>query len=239
MCGRYTLTTPMEELVEVFDVPEPDFPWKPRYNIAPTQDAPVLARDRHGTRIGLLRWGLVPFWADDPRIGNRMINARAETLDRKPAFKYAFQARRCLVLADGFYEWRREGTRKQPVWIHDPEGRPLTFAGLWECWERGPEPLYTFTIVTTEPCEAVRPVHDRMPAVLDGEAREAWLDREADPERLKALLGPYRGPLDLRPVSTLVNSPANEGPELLDPAPEPGAADPVASPPADGAHGAD
>lgn len=219
MCGRYTLTVDSDELVDVFDVPEIDFDYRPRYNIAPTQDAPVLASDQRGTRLGLLRWGLVPFWAEDPSVGNRMINARSETVAVKPSYKYAFQSRRCLVLADGFYEWKavEGGGPKQPHWIHQPDGSPMGFAGLWECWERGSEPLFTFTILTTEASPAISQVHKRMPVILSRTDAACWLDRDSEPGGLHALLNPYDGDLQIRAVSTRVNSPANDGPELLEP----------------------
>lgn len=219
MCGRYTLTTPLDELVAVFDVPRPAFEYRPRYNIAPTQNAPVLARDDDGRRVGLLRWGLIPFWADDPAIGNRMINARSETAASKPAFRAAFRSRRCLVLADGFFEWRKEGSGKQPYWIHRPGEEPFTMAGLWERWEPDEgDPVHTFTILTRDATEELRDLHDRMPVVLDGGRRDAWIDRERDPEELEALLGdPPEGEFEWHPVSTVVNSPRNDVPECVEP----------------------
>ncbi len=217
MCGRYTLTTPLEDLVEVFDVPVPAFEYRPRYNIAPTQEAPVVARDGHGTRMGLLRWGLVPHWAEDPAMGARTINARAETLLRKPSFRQAAERRRCLVLADGFYEWQKRPGGKQPFWIHRPGREPLSFAGLWEKWKRGGDPLYTFTIVTVDSNATVEPIHDRMPAVISEGNRESWLDAGIQGSEAVTLLEPYRGELVTDPVSTLVNSPANDVPECVEP----------------------
>ena len=219
MCGRYTLSTPMDDLVEVFDVAPVTFDHEPRYNIAPTQYAPVVASDRRGTRMGLMRWGLVPSWAKDPSIGSRMINARAETLRSKPAFKEAVVARRCLVPADGFYEWVVEESGKVPYWIHASDRAPLSLAGLWERWEgRGQESMYSFTIITVDPNEAVRPLHDRMPAIVPQSERATWLDKRVRTENALEILRPYEGELASYPVSTLVNSPANDVPECIEPA---------------------
>jgi len=243
MCGRYTLSLPMDDLVEVFDVPPVTFYHEPRYNIAPTQLAPVVASDRQGVRMGLMRWGLVPSWAKDVSIGSRMINARAETLRSKPAFKEAVVARRCLVPADGFYEWVKEASGKVPYWIHDPDRAPLSLAGLWERWEgrsregggTGPgvmepgrpepvgresgrsEPVYSFTIITVEPNDAVRPLHDRMPAIVAARERSTWLDRSVRTENALEILRPYEGELAAYPVSKLVNSPANDVAECIEP----------------------
>ncbi len=215
MCGRYALCTPLDDLVEIFDVPPVDFGLDARYNIAPTQLAPVVASDRRGTRMGLMRWGLVPAWAKDISIGSRMINAQAETLRNKPAFREAAVARRCLVPADGFYEWVKEDSGKVPHWIHDPGGSPLAFAGLWERWtggdtDGGTDPMHSFTIITVEPNEAVRPLHDRMPAIVAMGERVTWLDKTVRTENALEILRPYEGELAAYPVSTLVNSPAND-----------------------------
>lgn len=219
MCGRYTLSTPMDDLVEVFDVPPVTFDHEPRYNIAPTQEAPVVASDRRGIRMGLMRWGLVPSWTEDPSMGPRMINARAETLRTKPAFKEAVVARRCLVPADGFYEWVREGSGKVPYWIHDPNRAPMSLAGLWERWQGGgQEPVFSFTIITVAPNEAVRPLHDRMPAIVPEGERATWLDKSVRIENVLEILRPYEGELAAHAVSTLVNSPANDVLECIEPA---------------------
>ncbi len=218
MCGRYSLSTPMDDLVEVFDVPPVTFDHQPRYNIAPTQQAPVVASDRQGTRMGPMRWGLVPSWAKDVSIGSRMINARAETLRSKPAFKEAVVARRCLVPADGFYEWAKEASGKVPNWIHDPTRAPLALAGLWERWTgTGSEPVFSFTIITVEPNDAVRPLHDRMPAIVPVGERATWLDKTVRTENALQILRPYEGELAAYPVSKLVNSPVNDVPECIEP----------------------
>ncbi len=235
MCGRYTLTAPADELVEVFDVGALTFDhWPPRYNLAPTQDAPVVVLGHEGERrLGLMRWGLVPAWAADPSIGGRLINARSETAARKPAFRDAFAERRCLVPADGFYEWQKLGASsggrpaKQPWWIHRPDRRPFAFAGLWERWrgrEGGPT-LVSFTILTTEPNERVRPLHDRMPVILpDRAAEDRWLAPEASARELEPLLAAVAEDyLAAWPVSTAVNRPANDAPELIERVESPGA----------------
>lgn len=223
MCGRYTLSAPLDDLVDVFEVPPPEFPLRPRYNIAPSQEAPVVLRGDTGRRLGLLRWGLVPRWADDPSIGSRMINARSETIRTKPAFREAFLRRRCLVPADGFFEWRKppagSGGPKRPYWIHRPDRRPFAMAGLWERWEGGGTgPLTTFTILTTEASGELRSIHSRMPVVLPPESWEEWLDPDAEPSGVERWLQSCRGAgLEAWEVSTLVNSPANDVPECIAP----------------------
>jgi putative SOS response-associated peptidase YedK len=225
MCGRYTLSVPLSDLVDVFDVQPPTFEYPLRYNIAPTQHAPVVARSGGSRRLGLLRWGLVPPWAKDPAVGSRMINARSETVADKPAFRKAFERRRCLVPADGFFEWKKEAareggrTRKTPYWIHRPSRVPFAFAGLWERWGKDEEDaLYTFTILTTEASAPIRHIHSRMPAILSREAADRWIDEEASREELLSLLIPYQGSeLDAHPVSSVVNSPRNDTPVCIEP----------------------
>ena len=218
MCGRYLLRAPLDELQQAFGFPErPNL--APRYNIAPTQPVPIvrLRADGRGRELALVRWGLVPPWAKDAAIGSRMINARAEGITEKPAFRGAFRKRRCLVPADGFYEWRKvAGGGKRPVLIRRRDGAPFAFAGLWERW-RGPEgPLDTCTIVTTDANALLAPIHDRMPVILDPADHERWLD----PSRPGAeeLLRPCPDDrLEAVPVSTRVNSPRNDDPSLLEP----------------------
>lgn len=226
MCGRYTLSTPGEVISELFGV-EPPEGLSPRYNIAPTQESPVIRVEDpdQGRVCDFLRWGLVPFWADDPSIGNRMINARAETAAKKPAFRASFKKRRCLVLADGFYEWKKEGGVKVPYWIHLPERKPFAFAGLWSRWDKDPEalegegPLETFTILTTEAHSRIQDLHDRMPVILRREDFDPWLDPEMDDkERLTGMLGNDSGRyLEFHAVSRRVNSPQNDVPENIEP----------------------
>jgi putative SOS response-associated peptidase YedK len=225
MCGRYTLGASPDDLVDVFDVPPLDFPWEPSWNIAPTQDALIVAADgERGRKIGPLRWGLVPFWAKDPSIGNRMINARSETVSEKPAFRSAFKKRRCLVPADGFYEWAKTPEGKVPHWIHMPGRRPFAMAGLWERWggpgegeANVPSPLFTFTILTTDASSDIRSIHPRMPVILSEEAWDLWLNPEAASADLEAVLTPTPpGMLEEWPVSTRVNSARNDGAELVE-----------------------
>jgi putative SOS response-associated peptidase YedK len=221
MCGRYALATGVDVLAGLFAI-EGELPaLDPRWNVAPTQPVAVVVVTNEGPRtLRTMRWGLVPSWAKDPAVGNRMINARAETLAEKPSFRDALRKRRCLVVADGFYEWIQGGGRKRPVWIHPREGGVLAFAGLWDRW-KGPDGavLETCTIVTTAANGTMAPFHHRMPVILPAAARDRWLDPgPVDPASLRDLLVP--APDDLlavRKVSTRVNSPANEGPSLLDP----------------------
>ena len=219
MCGRYTLRTTAREIAEVFEVPEvPELP--ARYNIAPTQDVPVIRLGDGGREFALLHWGLIPSWADDPAIGSRMINARAETVAEKPAFRRAFRSRRCLVVSDGFFEWRREGGRKQPYFIRMKDERPFAFAGLWERWEKLGEPIESCTVITGEPNEVVAPLHDRMPVIVPESAYDTWLDPGvSDPKRLQELLVPYPPEeMEAYPVSTMVNSPSNDRAGCIAPA---------------------
>ena len=213
MCGRYSLSAPGDVIAEIFALAEvPDL--RPRWNVAPTQGAAVVRVGEGGVRrCELLRWGLVPFWAKDASIGSRMINARAETAHEKASFKHALRRRRCLVPVDGFYEWRKTPDGKGPTRIQRRDGRPFALAGLWERWSRGPgEPLETFTILTTSPNTLLRPIHDRMPVILDPTDWEGWLDPSAErPERLRPMLGTAPdGELEAFAVSRRVNSPAND-----------------------------
>jgi putative SOS response-associated peptidase YedK len=225
MCGRFTQASEPKAIAELFGLPiEAVPPYRPRYNLAPTQPALVLRRHPHSgeKELTFLTWGLVPSWAKDPGIGNRLINARAETLAQKPAFRAAFRRRRCLIPADGFYEWRQAGKSKQPVFITRKDGEPLALAGLWEHWE-APDGsvIESFAIITTEPNELVRPIHDRMPAILPEDAFALWLAPDADLADLQSLLQtPYPAALlHAWPVSSMVNSPANDDASLIEPLP--------------------
>jgi len=224
VCGRYTLTVPLSNLVDAFDVPPPEFEYGPRYNIAPSQEAPVIAQDERGRRMGLLRWGLVPSWSKDPA-GSSFINARSETAYQKPSFRSAFRRRRCLIPADGYYEWKREGQgkgakdSKTPWWIHGLGPDPLAFAGLWERWDpEAGSPLFTFTILTTEASPGIRHIHPRMPVILPSGAREIWLDAGREETGLRDLLQPYPDDLlQAHVVSSFVNSPRNDTPDCIVP----------------------
>ncbi len=222
MCGRFTLRAPASVIAEQFSLFEVPF-LKPRFNIAPTQAAPVVRVSPHETppqrQLVFLHWGLVPSWASDPAIGNRMINARAETAADKPSFRTAMRRRRCLVVADGFYEWQTVGKRRQPMFIHLRDERPLAFAGLWESWEGADHSaLESCTILTTSANDLIRPIHDRMPVIVAPEDYGRWLDpsvQKAEP--ILPLLRPYPSePMDAYPVSTRVNSPAQDDPRCVE-----------------------
>jgi putative SOS response-associated peptidase YedK len=227
MCGRFVAATPPDQVAAYFGAAAEAL-LEPSWNVAPTNDVYAVLEDGGTRHLDAFRWGLIPSWAKDPKIGSRMINARAETLAEKNAYKAAFRKRRCLVPADGFYEWKAVPgqKRKQPYFIHRADGEPVAFAGLWEVWrgpERDQEPLRTATIITTEANETMAPVHDRMPVILPASAWGPWLDRDNDDlETLGRLLVPAPPTLlTLRPVSTEVNNVRNKGPELIDPVPEP------------------
>ncbi|HSI32970.1 MAG TPA: SOS response-associated peptidase [Tepidisphaeraceae bacterium] len=227
MCGRYTL-------IRLADVLE-KFPWiehappdlVPRYNIAPTQPLLAIAND-HPAEFTHFYWGLVPSWAKDISVGHKMINARAETLPEKPSYRTALRRRRCLIPADGFYEWQvdpatahKSRPTKQPVWIRMKDHKPFAFAGLWEHWhdhQGAGNELRSCTVITTSPNELMRPIHDRMPVIVPPELYQEWLSKdEREPDELMAMLGPYPADqMEATPVSTFVNSPKNEGPGCVE-----------------------
>jgi putative SOS response-associated peptidase YedK len=223
MCGRYTLTDPDPRRLRArFGLDESaTVDEEPRYNIAPTD--PVLAvrrRDDGGRDLGRLRWGLVPGRWAERRSGPPLINARAETLERQPAFTEAFRERRCLIPADGFYEWLDDERGKTPIWLSRPDGELVAFAGIWAALpaRAGPGELHSCAIVTCDPNELIRPIHDRMPVVLDPDTEAAWLDPDASAEDLRGLLVP--APEDLlvaREVGDWVNSVRDDGPHLIEP----------------------
>jgi putative SOS response-associated peptidase YedK len=220
MCGRYTLKTPVEELAEEFGFEASSVELPPNYNVAPTQEVAAILEEGGKRRLELLRWGLIPSWADDPSIGSRMINARSETAPEKPSFRRAFRERRCLIPADGFYEWQRTNGAKQPYYIRMKEGRPFAFAGLWESWkdDGGPE-IRSCTILTTKPNALAAEIHDRMPVILPAGSYDAWLDPETGRDELYGLLAPYpEDEMEAYPVSRLVNSPQNNDPRCIEPA---------------------
>jgi putative SOS response-associated peptidase YedK len=212
----------MNLILQQFAVEMADITFEPRYNIAPTQSVPVI-RNQAGIRsLSLLRWGLVPKWAKELSIGSKMINARAETISEKPSFRSAFQRQRCLVPADGYYEWKKEGSRKIPYLIQTSDEKPFAMAGLWESWrpkDASAKPLETFTVITTTANEATSFVHDRMPVILDQDQYLTWLDEAFDDvESLKSMLGPYASErVALRPVSTYVNSVRHDDPRCVEP----------------------
>lgn len=219
MCGRFTLRTSAQEVAKTFGLVDVlDF--RLRYNVAPTQHVLTITL-QDGKRQGQLRrWGLVPSWADDPKIGYRMINARAETVADKPAFRSAFKRSRCLVVADGFYEWKKgaDAKTKQPHYIRLKEHRPFAFAGLAERWSRNGETVESCTLITTDPNELMAEIHDRMPAILPKDDYDLWLDPEFEgKEKLLSLLRPYPADdMKAYPISTLVNSPKNDVPACIE-----------------------
>lgn len=222
MCGRYTLAKTLAEIEEIVGDLDAGIPLAPRYNIAPSQ--PVLsilgARPR---RLTFTQWGLIPSWAKDPTIGSRLVNARSETAAEKPAFRSAFARCRCLIPADGFYEWAKvPGQRtKQPMYIHLRSGAPFAFAGLWSEWH-GPDgtELTTSTILTTEPNDLVKSVHSRMPVILPADAYDAWLDPgTSDADALTGLLIPYPADaMTMHAVSTRMNNVRHDAPDCIAPA---------------------
>jgi putative SOS response-associated peptidase YedK len=217
MCGRFTLHTPAQDIADVFELAVvPDL--APRYNIAPTQAVAAvrLEADRRRT-LSLLHWGLIPSWAADPAIGNRMINARAETVASKPAFRQAFQRRRCLVLADGFFEWQKRDGGKQPHHIRLKDGRPFGLAGLWERWERGEQPIESCTIITTGPNELMQSIHDRMPVIVAPGDFDLRLGASpVDRQQLETLLRPFpAAQMEAYPVSVVVNNPRRDAAECI------------------------
>jgi putative SOS response-associated peptidase YedK len=220
MCGRYTLASPTERLAEEFGFDGTSVELAPNYNVAPTQGVAAVLEEGGQRRLEVLRWGLIPPWADDPGIGSRMINARSETAPGKPSFRRAFRERRCLIPADGFYEWQRTNGAKQPYYIHMEDGRPFAFAGLWESWSKGGEgEVRTCTILTTEANALVGEIHDRMPVILAADAYDVWLDPASERDELTGLLAPYPGDeMEAYPVSRFVNSPSNNDPRCIEPA---------------------
>lgn len=220
MCGRFTYRLTWKQIVELYkltDKSEPLFELKPRYNVAPSQRVPVVRVREGRRRLCLLRWGLIPSWAKDAAIGYKTINARGETVATAPSFRAAFKTRRCIIPTTGFYEWQKTGTGKQPFLICHKDDSPLSLAGLWERWDKGPEPVETFTIITTSPNELVAPIHNRMPVILAPEDFDAWLEPKESPIAHE-LVRPYPADkLQVVPISTRVNSPKNDDPAVIEP----------------------
>ena len=217
MCGRYTLLADLGDLAQRFEFDGSDFSYDPGYNIAPTESV-LTVRNLDSREAAFMRWGLVPFWAKDPKIGARMINARAETVAEKPAFRNALKKRRCLVLADGYYEWQKTPAGKRPYRIILKSGEPFAFAGLWETWsDPQGNVVPSCTIITTAANDLLAPIHDRMPVILPREKEELWLEPGVeDPASLTGILAPYSyEALDAYEVSTMVNYARNDGPEVI------------------------
>ncbi|MCZ6615348.1 MAG: SOS response-associated peptidase [Chloroflexi bacterium] len=218
MCGRYSLTSDLDTLQLRFGFRAGDLTYEPRYNVAPTQEVLTVTGDGTENHARFMRWGLIPFWAKDASIGGRMINARAETVVEKPGYREAFQERRCLILADGFYEWRREGKLRTPMRIVLKNGDPFGFVGIWETWKNPEgELVRSCAIITTVPNALMEPIHNRMPVMLARDTEELWLDTgNKDTAELRELLIPY-DPSDMEayPVSDLVNKYQNDVPEVM------------------------
>jgi putative SOS response-associated peptidase YedK len=225
MCGRYTRLYSWKQVhaALTFNWTEEQMklPFAKSYNVAPTQTSPIVRLNAKGEReLVMARWGLIPFWADDPSIGGRLINARADTIETKAAFRKAFETRRCLVPVSGFYEWQAvPGSKtKQPWYIKPADEGVMCFAGLWERWTKGDEPVESFTILTTDANEQIKPIHHRMPVIVQPEDYAAWLDPKTEPKKLRELLAPApEGVLDAHRVSSRVNKPAFDAPECVEP----------------------
>ena len=229
MCGRFARYSLSRELERYFNALPPSFAIQPSYNVAPTQEIPVIIQLEDARHIKKRHWGLVPFWAKDISIGSRMINARVETLASKPAFKATLKHRRCLIPANGFFEWSGKAGSKQPFFICSPSGEPLAFAGLFETWEDkeappGAGPYKSCTIITTEASDSVRDIHNRMPLILKPEAYDEWLDPDnKEPAKIEELLRTgYVMELKRYPVSKLVNRVENNSKACIEPQKEAG-----------------
>ena len=221
MCGRFTLKSSPHQVANLFtDLPVAIPEFTPRYNIAPTQQVLAVREGVNGGEAAWLRWGLIPFWAKDSSIGARMINARLDTVDQKPAFRAAFKSRRCLVIADGFYEWRAVGKRKQPFYITAAGGAPFAFAGIWETWRdpAKPEPVESCSILTTDASDDLRSLHDRMPCVVPPEHFAGWLDADfGQPKSLLAGSGKSPGiAWSFGPVNPVVNNARHDAPDCIE-----------------------
>jgi len=217
MCGRFTLRAPKERIKREFQLQEEPLV-EARFNIAPTQNIIAVRQSADGREAAEFKWGLIPSWAKDASMGARLINARSETVTEKPSFREAFKRRRCIIPADGIYEWQRAGGRKQPFFFHMRDDRVFGFAGLWDKWrEEEGEVIESCTILTTEANDVFRPVHDRMPVILPPETYDEWLsDDPRGVEALKELLRPYpSSEIVAYPVSPQVNGPQSQGPDLI------------------------
>ncbi len=220
MCGRFIVLSDLEEVQLTFDLNQVKTEVKPSYNIAPTQSIAVVVRREGQNILEAMRWGLIPVWAKDASLGARLINARAESLAEKPSFKRSLKNQRCLIVADGFYEWRKQGAAKIPMLIRLKSTAPFGFAGLYDTWQApSGERIASCAIITTQPNELMQPIHDRMPVILPPRAYSTWLDSaNQDSAKLISLLKPYPAEqMRAYPVSHLVNSPANNSPELIVP----------------------
>lgn len=220
MCGRFTVTQPIAKFAKLLGIKK-TFSQNPRFNIAPSQPVACirLTSEQSHPEMVWLKWGLVPSWAKDPSIGHKLINARGETVAEKPSFRKAFKHQRLLVLADGFFEWKREGKEKQPYYIRFKDHRLFAFAGLWERWDKQAEPLESCSLITTTPNDLMTPIHDRMPVILDQNAYTTWLNPSVtEPALLKPFLSPCPADeMEAYPVSRIVNNPRHDQPTCVDP----------------------
>ncbi len=223
MCGRYAFFSPTEAVAELFDLDDPP-PVEFSFNVAPTDYVPAVRSVDGSRQLGMLRWGLIPFWAKAKQVGVKMINARSESISSKPAFRKAFQQRRCLLPANGFFEWQKQGDKKQPFFIHFEAERVFAFAGIWERWGRDEEEIESVSIITTEPNDLVAPIHNRMPVILDRQDFARWLGEEpADSEELLSMLQPHSSKqMQTRAVGKSVGNPRNKGEDCVLPAPQQG-----------------
>jgi putative SOS response-associated peptidase YedK len=218
MCGRYTLKTPVNALAEWFDLDDYPSSLTPSYNVAPTQEVAAILEEGEERKLETFRWGLIPSWAKDPSIGNKMINARAETVSEKPSFRSAFKKRRCLIVADGFYEWQKTDGGKQPFHIKLSDSSPFAFAGLWETWDKDGEEIRSCSIITTDANDLMNEIHHRMPVILHPENYGVWLDSGfEEKETLMDILKPYPSDqMEAYAVSRRVNKPSNNEPSVLE-----------------------
>jgi len=217
MCGRFARINTAKEIMEIFNLDQIEIELGPSYNIAPTQDVAVII-ENGSSILTAMRWGLIPFWAKDISIGSKLINARAETVDEKPSFKYSFQKRRCLIVANGFYEWQKRGSNKFPYFIHLKDNKPFCFAGIYDNWKSPDgDKITSCSIITIDAIKSLRTIHPRMPVILPRENFALWF-KNSDANALKQLLIPYtKNDLDYYEVSMDVNSPANNYPDLIEP----------------------
>jgi putative SOS response-associated peptidase YedK len=215
MCGRFARINTAKEIKEIFNLDQIEIELKPSYNIAPTQDVAVIL-ENGDSKLAAMRWGLIPFWAKDIAIGAKLINARSETIDEKPSFKYSFQKRRCLIVANGFYEWQKRGVKKFPYFIHLKDNQPFCFAGIYDNWKSPEGDKFTScSIITTDASKAIKSIHQRMPVILSEKDFSMWF-KNRDIQELKKLLIPYsKERIEFHEVSEEVNSPRNDNAELI------------------------
>ena len=216
MCGRFARINTAKEIKEAFNLDQIEIELQPSYNIAPTQDVAVIIENGQ-SKLTAMRWGLIPYWAKDEKIGFKLINARSETVDEKPSFKYSFQKRRCLVVANGFYEWQQRGAKKYPYFIHLKDNKPICFAGIYDKWN-SPDGnrITTCSIITTDAAKEIKSIHPRMPAILSEKEFSMWF-KNSDMKQLKQMLVPYSSEqIEFHEVSQEVNSPVNNNVSLIE-----------------------